>query len=187
MVLAAAVLALGATAGCKRSARTPEQAYARFADAVRASDAVKLYETLDLDTRWSWMTIRRAHREAYDIVLSNFPEGPERTQRGRRFEAAALAESEAALFASQLAPGRLAELNQGLPDKPALQAQGADQARVDLGSGKTLAFRKGQDGSWGFAGMAGEAEERKRRAAADLELIRINAADFERAAARAGE
>jgi hypothetical protein len=192
LVALAAVGVLGALGACNRGAKTPEDAYARFAAAVRAGDAEKLYATLDLETRWSWMTVRRAHREAYDIVLSNFPEGNEREQRSRRFEAAALSDSEARLFANELPAGRLQELARELPQTPQFKRStssapgGSEEMVVPLAAGGTLAFRKGQDGRWGYAGFAAESEERKRRASADLELIRNSAADFERAAARAG-
>ena len=157
---------------------------------MKAHDGEKLYESLDLETRWSWMTVRRANREAYDIILSNFPEGAERDQRSRRYEAAAQSDSEAALFAEQLTPARWEELAgaiRGLPDQPPLQPVGADEVTVAAASGQPLRFRKGQDGRWGYAGMAAEGEDRKRRASADLELTRSSAADFERAAARAGK
>ena len=36
------------------------------------------------------MTVQRCQREAYDIVLSNFPEGADRESKLRRFEAGAL-------------------------------------------------------------------------------------------------
>jgi hypothetical protein len=190
LVLASAVLAGALSAGCRRGARSPEAAYARFAEAVKTRDGKRLYDALDLETRWSWMTVRRAHREAYDIILSNFPEGPERDQRSRRYEAAAQSDSEAALFAEQLAPPRWEELTaaiRGLPDQPPLQPAGAGEMTVAPATGAPLRFRKGQDGRWGYAGLAAEAEDRKRRASADLELTRSSAADFERAAARAGK
>jgi hypothetical protein len=49
-----------------------------------------------------------------------------------------------------------------------------------------LLFRKTSKTAfgWGFAGLAGEAETLKRAASADLEALRTNAADYERAAAR---
>jgi hypothetical protein len=58
----------------------------------------------------------------------------------------------------------------------------------DAGGGAkpALTFRRGQDGSWGFSGLAADAEEEKRRATVDLEQVRTNAADLERAAIRAG-
>jgi len=173
---------------CNRGAKSPEEAYARFAQAVKAGDGQKLYAALDTDTRWSWMGVRRAHREAYDIVLSNFPEGPEREQRTRRFESAALSENEARLFAAELPPGRMSQLARELPAQPKFQPgpAGADEVVVPLAGGGTLAFRRGKDRRWGYAGFATDADDRKRRAWADLESIRNAAADFERAAARAG-
>jgi hypothetical protein len=169
-LLLATLLAAAAGSGCKRSARTADEARARLAEAVKARDGEKLYAALDLPTRWSWMTVRRAHREAYDIILSNFPEGPERERQIARFEAGALSESEAALFAEQLTPARWQELDRQL------------NGPVDK-----LPLGQGEDGSWGYSGFAAEGEDRKRRASADLELMRTAAADFEKAAARAGK
>jgi hypothetical protein len=49
-----------------------------------------------------------------------------------------------------------------------------------------LLFRKTSKASfgWGFAGLAAEADALKRTASTDLEALRTNAADYERAAAR---
>ena len=46
---------------------------------------------------------------------------------------------------------------------------------------------RGKNGDWGYAGLAKRAEEDKNRAWHDLEEVRASAADFERAAARAGK
>lgn len=168
-------------AGCKQGAKTPEEAFQRLSTAVQGRDGAALYGALDLDTRWSWMTVRRAQREAYDIVLSNYAEGPERDQHARRFEAGALAETEAALFAEQMTADRWVALARALPAQPpSLTIEG------DRASAPGLTFHKGSDGRWGYAGLADEAEERKRRATADLEQMRTTAADLERAATRAG-
>jgi hypothetical protein len=173
-------------AGCQRRAKTPAQAWQRFTTALGSRDAGQLYDSLDLETRWSLMTVRRAHREAYDIVLSNFPEGPAREQQLRRFEAGALAESEAGLV-TVLAPApRLDELAKEVPEQGAPESTGERDAAVKGRSGKLLPLRRGDDGGWGFAGFASEAEDWKKRATADLELVRTNAADLERAATRAG-
>ena len=56
-------------------AKTPGEAYKRFSAAVNAGDGGALFDALDQETRWNWMTIQKFHREAYDIVLSNYPEG----------------------------------------------------------------------------------------------------------------
>jgi hypothetical protein len=184
------LLAAGALGGCKRGAKTPEEAYHRFVEAVRTKDAEQLYEALDLETRWSWMTIRRTHREAYDILLSNLPEGRERDQATRRFEAGALSESDRTLFAEAFGSARWEELGRQLPPSPGppnLVAVGPDEQEARLAPDRALRFRRGSDGRWGFSGLAAEAEERKRRAVADLETIRSDAADQERAASRAGK
>ena len=170
LLLLAALAGTLAGSACRRGARSEEQARARLAEAVKARDGEKLYAALDLPTRHSWMSIRRAHREAYDIILSNFPEGPERERQIARYEPAALSENEAALFAEQLTAARWRELD-----------------AVLTGPAAKLELRKSDDGTWGFAGFAAESEERKRRAAADLDLIRSSAADFERAATRGGK
>jgi hypothetical protein len=180
--LAACVLVLG----CGRGAKTPDEAYRRFVQAVRAKDGTRLFAALDLDTRWSWMTVRRSHREAYDIILSNYPEGAEREQQLRRFETAALSDDDAALFAGQIGEARWAELSRGLVDSARVEPAGEDEARVATTEGTALVFRKAENGRWGFAGFAVEAEQRKRRAMNDLDLIRTSAADYERAATRAG-
>jgi hypothetical protein len=171
---------------CTRGARTAEEAYDRFVAAIRAHDGELLYGALDLETRWSWMSIRRAQREAYDIVLSSFPEGPQRETQGRRFEAAALSENEAQLFASQMTEARWAELARGLPDHPRLEPVGPDQVQLPTADGRRLVFKRGSNQRWGYAGFAQEAEQLKRKTAADLELVRASAADLEQAASRSG-
>jgi hypothetical protein len=59
---------------------------------------------------------------------------------------------------------------------------------VAAAGARALPFRKRADGhrswGWGYAGLAVQGEDVKRRAIADLELVRMSAADYERAAAR---
>jgi hypothetical protein len=191
-LLACLLVALGAAAGCKRGAKTPEEAYHRLVEAVKAKDPDRLYRALDLETRWSWMTIRRSHREAYDILLSNLPEGPERDRATRRFEAGALSEDEASLFREHLTDERWHDLGAGLDGvaptlRPVPGPEQENEVQAELTPGRSLRFRRGPDGRWGFTGFAALAEEEKRRAIIDLEIIRSNAADLERAASRAGK
>lgn len=183
------LLALGGagSAGCQSRAKTPAEAWTRFAAAVTARDPQRLYAALDLDTRWSLMSVRRAQREAYDILLSNLPEGPARERQLRRFEAGALADSEAGLFATRLTPARWDELGQDLTGAGPPESAGERDAKVTSKTGRSWKLHRGDDGGWGFAGFGAEAEEEKRRASADLDLVRANAADYERAAARAGK
>jgi hypothetical protein len=181
------MLSVGLACG-PRAAKTPAQAYARLATAVAAHDGAKLWNALDQDTRWSWMSIERMWREAYDITQSVVPEGPERTRLLARFEPAATSEDAQALFASMLQPGEwqqaAALLAAAGASQPALAPSG-ETSEIPTSAGR-LVFRKAHDRhwGWGYSGLAARAEQVKRTAAADLERMRSNAADYERAATR---
>jgi hypothetical protein len=191
MMLAAILLALPVvmlSACWHRGSKTPAEAKARLAAAVAARDPARLWDALDLDTQWSWMTVLRAGRESYDITLSNFPEGQERERMVRRFQPAATSENAAALFAKSLGAEMWTNLAGQLAAAgdlaPVVNAAGTE-AEI-LWPGGRLLFRKASRSlfGWGFAGLAAEADARKRVANGDLEALRTNAADWERAAAR---
>jgi hypothetical protein len=188
LVLGLGVLGLVAqSAGCRHKSKSPAEAYRRLADAVNAGDGGALYDALDQATRWNWMTIQKFHREAYDIVLSNFPE-PEREREKRRFEHAATASSARELFKEDVAPGLLPTLRPlVVADAPIQPGPGDDHAAAVLASGVRVELARGQDGGWGYAGLDKQAEDDKNRAYHDLEVVRASAADYERAAARAGK
>ena len=190
-IITAILLALPilvASACWQRGCKTPAEAKARLAAAVAARDPARLWDALDLDTQWSWMTALRAGRESYDITLSNVPEGQQRERMIRRFQPAATSENAAALFARSLAanvwPALAAQLAAADDRPPVVNAAGSE-AELVWPAGRLL-FRKTSRPAfgWGFAGLAGEAEALKQAASADLEALRTNAADYERAAAR---
>jgi hypothetical protein len=191
MMLAAILLTLSVallSACWHRGSKTPAEAKARLAAAVAARDPARLWDALDLDTQWSWMTVLRAGRESYDITLSNFPEGQERERMVRRFQPAATSENAAALFAKSLGAEMWTNLAGQLAAAgdlaPVVNAAGTE-AEI-LWPGGRLLFRKASQSAfgWGFAGLAAEADALKRVANGDLEALRTNAADWERAAAR---
>jgi len=177
-----------ASACWQRGCKTPAEAKARLAAAMAARDPARLWGTLDLDTQWSWMTAHRAGRESYDITLSNLPEGQQRERLIRRFAPAATSENAAALFAKSLPPewwSNLASQLAAAGDRAPVTNAAGSEAEIVWPAGR-LVFRKMSkpDFGWGFAGLAAEAETLKRAASADLEALRTNAADYERAAAR---
>jgi hypothetical protein len=181
---------LAAALGCHHPAKTPEEAYRRFSAAVTAGDGAALFDALDQPTRWSWMTIQKSHREAYDIVLSNYPEGPERDRESRRFEPGATATSARELFHAEVAPSVLPQLLAlAVADAHVETGPGPDdgKAAAVLASGARVPFARGQDGSWGFSGLFKDANDQQSRALHDLDVVRASAADYERAAARAGK
>ena len=175
-----------AMAGCTAKARTPQEAYRRFSQAVSARDGGALFDALDQTTRWNWMTVQKWHREAYDIVISNYPPGPERDRELRRFEKGATAPSAREMFKLEVAPGLLPLLAPlVVADKTTVEIEPpGDVAEIVLPAGGRVRFAVGSKGGWGFAGLAPDAEARKNRAYHDLEQVRANAADYERAAAR---
>jgi len=183
------IVALAASAGgCRKGAKTPAEAYKRLSAAVTAGDGGALFDALDQETRWNWMSIQKFHREAYDIVLSNYPEGEIRARETRRFEHAATASSARDLFIMDMAPAVLPMLRPLVLGGAPIEAGATpDEAAAVLASGARVELRRGKDGRWGYAGLARRAEENKNRAYHDLEVVRASAADFERAAARAGK
>jgi hypothetical protein len=189
VALAAVVIASTvAVAGCRHKSKTPEEAYQRFADAVKKGDGEALFDALDQATRWDLMTIQKAHREAYDIVLSNYPEGPEREREKRKYEPAATAPSARELFKNETAPQMIPMTRVLVIGTVHFQpGPGDGEAEAVLDKGGRLLFARGQDGSWGYAGIAKQTADEKNRAYHDLEVVRASAADYERAAARAAQ
>jgi hypothetical protein len=183
------VAAAGAVgAGCHHKIKTPEEAYQRFSAAVTVGDGGALFDSLDQPTRWAWITVQKWHREAYDIVLSNYPEGAERAREAHRFEGAATATSARELFRARVSQAVIPGLRPLVVADAHVEAGPTDgRAAAVLASGARVPLARGQDGSWGFAGLARDAEEQKTRAFHDLEVVRASAADYERAATRAGK
>jgi hypothetical protein len=169
-------------------ARTPPEAHARLAAAVAAHDSAMLWNALDQDTRWSWMTVQRAWRECYDITQSTVPEGPERARLLARFEPGAASENAQTLFAKMLTPEEWsttqALLTAAGGRQPDLEPSG-ETSTIATAAG-TLSYRKAHNRfwGWGYSGFAARAELLKRTANGDLERMRIDAADYERAATR---
>jgi hypothetical protein len=187
LALVVVALALAGVA-CGPKSKTPAEAYHKFSEAVTAGDPGALWDALDQETRWAYMTVQKWHREAYDIVLSNYPEGPNRDRERRRFEHAATASSARALFISDLGPTVLPTLRPlAAPEATIQPGPDADHADAVLTSGQHVELARGKKGGWGFAGLQKRALDDKNRAFHDLELVRASAADYERAAARAGK
>lgn len=185
LILLATSVVAGMGAGACSKARTPVEAYARFRAAVEAGDAGALFDALDKKSRWAWMTVQKSHRESYDIILSTYPEGAERVRELRRFERGATLGSARDLFVEEVGRAALTKLPRPLPAEAHFQtAPDGGNAFAVLPSNLTLPFRRGPDGSWGYAGFADDAEERQKRALGDVDMVRTNAADYERAAAR---
>jgi hypothetical protein len=178
-----------AAAGCgPRGARTPAEAHARLTAALAAHDSALLWNALDQDTRWSWMGVQRAWREAHDITQSVVPEGPERSRLLARFAPGASSENAQGLFARMLTPedwsSSQALVTAAGPRLSEPSASG-ESSTTDTALG-ALVYRKAHNRfwGWGFSGLAARAELVQRTANADLDRMRRDAADYERAATR---
>jgi hypothetical protein len=174
------VLCLSILCACKP--RSPEATFESVSTALQNDNAEALFETLDLDTRWSWMTVQRYQRESYDIVMSNYPQGAERETQLRRLEFGALAQSAAELYASAEGKQQLAALKKIWPQSAQWSRKG-DEASTPDREGNPLVFRL-KEGRWGLTKFGEEADLLKKRAASDIDVIKTNATDFERAARR---
>jgi len=145
--LAMMVALAAAPVGCHK-AKTPAEAYKRLTAAVNANDGGALFDALDQETRWNWMSIQKFHREAYDIVLSNFPEGEIRERETRRFERAATAPTARDLFIADAAPRVLPMLRPlVLSGAPIEAGETPDDAAAVLASGARVPLHRGKDGS----------------------------------------
>lgn len=147
-----------------------------------------LWNALDQDTRWSWMSIQRAWRECYDITLSAFPEGGERTRLLERFEPGATSENAQTLFAKMLSPKdwtAIQALLTAAGSRPPVMTPPGETSEIATEAG-SLVYRKSHNRhwGWGYAGLSPRAEQLKRTASADLDRMRLDAADYERAATR---
>jgi hypothetical protein len=186
LLLSVTVLAcLGCGPG---KARSPAEAHARLQTALATRDGALLWNSLDQDTRWSWMSVARAWREAYDITQSVVPEGPERIRLLARFGPGATSENAQTLFVRMLTPADWAS-TQALVSAagarlPQPSASG-ESAEIATPAG-ALVYRKAHNRfwGWGFAGLADRAQQLSRSASADLERMREDAAAYERAATR---
>jgi hypothetical protein len=175
-------------AGCRQKAKTPAEAYKRLSAAVNAGNGGALFDALDPETRWNWMSIQKFHREAYDIVLSNYPEGEIRERETRRFEHAATAPSarDCSSWTRRRRSCRCCVARAG--GRPRSKTVQATTWRPRCwASGGRVELKRSKSGDWGYAGLGKRAEDDKNRAWHDLEAVRASAADFERAAARAGK
>jgi hypothetical protein len=186
-LLVAFLILTCASCGARR-ARTPAEAHTRLGTAVAARDGMQLWNALDQDTRWSWMTIQRAWRECYDITQSAVPEGPERTRLLARFDPGATSENAQTLFAKLLTPEEwtttqtlVAAAGARLPE---MEASG-ETSIIATPAGE-IRYRQARNRfwGWGYSGFAARAEQLKRTAYGDLERMRTDAADYERAATR---
>jgi len=168
------------------TARTLEGAFQRVAAAIDAGDAKRLYWDLELEARWSLMTIHRSQRRIRSLVETDFP-AEERSRAVGRWRTGAEAADAGALFAELCAARDCL--------KPLREKIGAIERieRTPEGGvvhtipGGEYRFKKGQDGRFGLVGFQGELSSLERDVSRDLAVIERAAAEYRRARAGGGQ
>jgi hypothetical protein len=80
VMLGLAIALLSVSAGsCRRKAKTPLEAYQRLTAAVTANDGGALFDALDQETRWNWMSIQKFHRGRWSCQARRSRTVPPRT------------------------------------------------------------------------------------------------------------
>jgi hypothetical protein len=183
VVFAGAVGTTGAAA-CHdppaRSARTLEGAFERVAAAIDAGDAARLYWDLELDTRWSLMTIHRSQGRILRLIEADYP-AEERARAVGRWRTGADAKSPGELFASLCAARDcLAPLREKIGAMDRVEAT-ADGGVVHTIPGGTYRFKKGKDGRFGLEGFGEELATLEHAVSRDLAVIERTAAQYREA------
>jgi hypothetical protein len=180
--LASVAVASGCSDPPPPTARTLEGAFERVAAAIDAGDAKRLYWDLELETRWSLMTIHRNQRRIQDLVAADYPTD-ERARAVGRWRTGAEAADPGVLFAELCAARDCLE--------PLREKIGAI-ARVERTPGggvvRTIPggvyrFKKGQDGRFGLQGFRDELATLERDVNRDLAVIERAASEYRRARA----
>jgi hypothetical protein len=187
-VVAVAIAALGAAAGCgrERPDGSPEEAFVRLLGACDSDDAARLFDALDTPTQWAIETVHKAQREARGLVLSGHPPAEreralallppaceEELDRPRRYyrrlddSAAALAEVKRRIY-----------LGSGQPVGSVRKVEGT--ADVWREGGSIFHFSRDDKGRWGFSELRDRWERSKERALHELDTVTRNAALYQR-------
>lgn len=183
--LASAAVASGCADAPAPTARTVEGAFERVAAAIDAGDARRLYWDLELETRWSLMTIHRSQRRIRGLVETDYP-AEERSRAVGRWRTGADAADPGALFA-ELCAARdcLRPLREKIGAIERVERT-ADGAIVHTIPGGEYRFKKGQDGRFGLVGFREELATFERDVSRDLAVIERAAAEYRRARAGGG-
>ncbi len=184
----AALASAAVASGCDTpppTARTLEGAFQRVAAAIDAGDAKRLYWDLELETRWSLMTIHRSQRRIRSLVETDYP-AEERSRAVGRWRTGAEAPDAGALFA-ELCAARdcLRPLREkiGAIDRVERMPEGGVVHTIPGGEYR---FKKGQDGRFGLVGFGDELSSLERDVSRDLAVIERAAAEYRRARAGGG-
>jgi hypothetical protein len=177
-LLAAAAVASLMLLGCREPwpPRDLDDSFRRFQRALHDGDSGRVFDHLDLATKWSVASVHKYQREMHELVARDYP-APLRAAELARTALAARARDEREFFVLLAdEDGRIDRLQQGRGSGAVQRRElSGDQTLLLTDDGGRYPFTRGSDGRWGYSGYAAEFAGRKDRAAQDVELVRENA------------
>jgi hypothetical protein len=181
VLLTSVVLVIGAGGtGCRRRAKSAEEAFTRLERAVAAGDAIEFYGDLDAATRSAVGDAYHDERLERTIISAKYPEA-EQPAALAKLDAAAADDVEH-YFARVAGARKTVEgyrKRLGSVSGPIKQKPDGDAATwVARQDGMPFHFHRDSDGSWGFTELAAEWALEKDRANHAVKTVRENAALF---------
>lgn len=184
-VLTGAAMASACSDPPPRTARTLEGAFERVAAAIDAGDATRLYWDLELETRWSLMTIHRSQQRIQRLIATDYP-ADERARAVGRWRTAADAKTPGELFAALCAArdclGPLRE-KIGAIDRVERTTEGGVVHTIP---GGVYRFKKGRDGRFGLEGFRDDFATFEHEVSRDLAVIERTATQYRLASGEKG-
>jgi hypothetical protein len=176
-------LAYGWSLATYPSDRTPEGAYLRVVSAVNRGQPEEFFAYTEEAAQHACYTIRDYRSKARALIESSYPE-PERAQWLARYRELASAPDGSDVFA-HLAKERgwLNRLRRDMSGIQRVEVSG-ERASVETARGTRYPFRRRPNGIWGTTLFTAELTLEAEKAARDLKLIEVAAADYRRAAHR---
>ena len=173
-------VAVSGACGSPPTARTLEGAFERVAAAIDAGDAKRLYWDLELEARWSLMSIHRNQKQIRSLVDRDYPR-EERARAEGHWKVGADAKDPGELFAVLCARRDcLAPLRAKIGAVERIERT-ATGGVVHTIPGGEYRFLKGKDGRFGLVGFGDELAALSREVSRDMRVILRTAEHYRRA------
>jgi len=159
---------------------TPEGAYLRIARSITLNEPDTCFAYLEDRAQHAAFTVHDYRAKASALVASSYPE-PERTKLLDAFRAEATAVDGVGIWRLYAKDrGFTARLRRDLSGIGRLEIVG-DRATIETALGTRYTFRRRENGIWGLTLFTAELEAEAERAARDLAVIELAAADYAKA------
>ena len=164
-------------------ARTLEGAFERVASAIDAGDAKRLYWDLELETRYSLMSVHRYQKRIRELVAT-YPDEERARGVAGRWSIGANAKDPGELFAALCAEQHCLEPLRARIGAASRITPTPTGGVVQTVRGGTYRFAKGTDGRYGLVAFGENFAALKIEVARDLETVEQNAVLYREAQAR---